>query len=390
MSKKLLKRLVHESYALGAVGDQYALHHARKDGAKAESLVRDLLVELLEKVGNFLHLAGGFTKNAKRRCEKNRAKVTIRQPANDFAQLSERTYNTEVETGDQRQNESGRGNLPEAQSSGTAWKRYPSPRTVSSRLAWALSFFPQAAHVGVHSTRVDGVLVAPNVEKQLFARLRAPAALDENGQKLEFRRGQVEALAVEADLEGVLVDGKGIEFDEVAFAAGTQPAEKRLDAEHEFARAEWLGDVIVGTEFETLCTRSAGSLFAVSITIGRPSVSGSLFNALQSSCPVELGKHQVQDDHIWTGFACHLEPLYAVAGDQNSETGPVQVIPEQVDNIGFIFNNQDSILHGHWALPKLAQNLQAPLREKFEAKKDSGHQRCCSEKQRKTEPRWPE
>ena len=47
-------------------------------------------------------------------------------------------------------------------------------------------------------------------------------------------------------------------------------------------------------------------------------------------------------------------PALFTPGDQNGETGPVQVVPEQVDNIGLIFNYQDSILHGYWALPKLA------------------------------------
>ena len=52
-------------------------------------------------------------------------------------------------------------------------------------------------------------------------------------------------------------------------------------------------------------------------------------------------------------LAGHLEPGKSVVRDKHRESRLVQVIPEQIDNVGFVFNDENSV--APWRLRLIAE-----------------------------------
>ena len=84
----------------------------------------------------------------------------------------------------------------------------------------------------------------------------------------------------------------------------------RLDAREEHARAERLGDVVVGTELEPETT-SASSPLAVSMTIGTRACAD-LLRAPADLEAVDAGEHEVEEDEVGRRVAPDGQRVLAV------------------------------------------------------------------------------
>ena len=120
------------------------------------------------------------------------------------------------------------------------------PRSVSAE------FLAQALHVGVERAAVGGVAVAPDGAQQVVAVLGFSGALAEEEQQLELGGGEFDRFVVEVELERVLVEAERAVGEIDRAGRGFRAFEDGLDPQHEFLRAEGLGEVVVGPGFESL------------------------------------------------------------------------------------------------------------------------------------------
>jgi len=105
--------------------------------------------------------------------------------------------------------------------------------------------------VGVHGAAVDVLGVAPDGGEQARAGLHPPLALEQHLEQAKLGGGERDLPVADLDPVriGVEPDGPGLEGRRL-IGAGRVAAQHRLDAQHDFTRAEGLGDVIVGAELE--------------------------------------------------------------------------------------------------------------------------------------------
>ena len=110
----------------------------------------------------------------------------------------------------------------------------------------------EAPDVHVDRPGAAGVLVAPHVGQQQVAREHAAAMLDEVLKQQELLRRQLHVLAVHLDGVPIGVDGqRPVAQRRRPAGCALDPAEQRGDAGGQLARAERLGDVVVGAQLES-------------------------------------------------------------------------------------------------------------------------------------------
>jgi len=121
-------------------------------------------------------------------------------------------------------------------------------------------------------------------------------------------------------------------------------AEEVLHAQHQFARTERLGDVIVGAELEAehavQFRRLGGQHDDGDCGGGR--VTAQDFADLE---PVHLGQHEVEEDQVRGEGAGLLQGLVAVARRDHVKTGATEIEFHQFDGIRFVVHHQDFRFH---------------------------------------------
>ena len=112
-------------------------------------------------------------------------------------------------------------------------------------------FFAQAADVDVHAARSDEALGAPDGIEQLITSENAIGTGREEIEQAKFEGAHGHGLAGAGDAVCGGIDSQGADFYGLfRRSARLSPAEQSFHARDEFAGTEWLGDVIVGAEFE--------------------------------------------------------------------------------------------------------------------------------------------
>ena len=121
-------------------------------------------------------------------------------------------------------------------------------------------------------------------------------------------------------------------------------AEQGPDARHQLARAERLGDVVVGPQLEADdAVRLLGA--------GREHDDGQragLGGAAQRAADLEAvdaGQHEIEDHQVRHARPDRLERLAAVAEGVGHVPRPRQVALEQFGDVSVVFDNQD-VAHG--------------------------------------------
>ena len=111
----------------------------------------------------------------------------------------------------------------------------------------------QFGDVNIHGARIEVVVVNPNGLQSIVARKKFVRLVAEKSKEFSFLGGEFHVL---------VTDGEGLLLSvELEFANLTQcvvlvllthyATEDSLDTENHHIHAEWLGDVVVGTDFET-------------------------------------------------------------------------------------------------------------------------------------------
>src|SRR5215207_10718885 len=109
-------------------------------------------------------------------------------------------------------------------------------------------------HMDIYGPRLPIKIEAPGFLQDLFPAEDKAAVLCKGQEKVKFLGTQAERLGGEPDFISGRVDRQIAEMDgcRAIHVPGTfAAAQDRSDAGYQFTRIEWLGQVIIRTEFET-------------------------------------------------------------------------------------------------------------------------------------------
>src|SRR5712692_5010971 len=122
---------------------------------------------------------------------------------------------------------------------------------VDGILGIAFDFFAQAADVDVHAARSDETIGAPDGIEKLVARENAVRPRSKVIEQPEFERAERNGLPGMTDAIRRRINGQFADLNGAGrVRRRLRAAEQRFDARQQFARAERLGDVIVGAHFQ--------------------------------------------------------------------------------------------------------------------------------------------
>src|SRR5271157_269875 len=215
---------------------------------------------------------------------------------------------------------------------------------VARVLGVRLDFFPDTADVDINGTGSHIRSVAPDGVEQMVAREDTSAMAGKVIEQAELRGGGGNQLA--ADHEG---HRRGINLN-LTDLQGTgregplEAAQHGLDAGHELARAEGLGDVVVGAELE--------SENAVGFTAlggqkndGHGGEAGSLANRTADFEAVFARNHDVENEQRGTLAFGVGQNIDSGGIDAHIETFVLKMMANEAGNIGIVFHNKDAGFH---------------------------------------------
>jgi hypothetical protein len=110
----------------------------------------------------------------------------------------------------------------------------------------------QAADMHIHRALLDEHMIAPDLVEQLRARMDTLGVGHQEVQQAELGRAEADFLAVGGNTVGRRIQAQTTEFDRILGRLRRVPPQHGLDPRHQLARAEGLGDVIVGAKLEAV------------------------------------------------------------------------------------------------------------------------------------------
>ena len=221
------------------------------------------------------------------------------------------------------------------------------------------SFRRSRAHHDVDGARVQLRLVAAKTVQDVVATPDLAGLVREQGQQLELGAGQVDALAVAQHLALVEVDRQSFEHAALRRRGcrhGALAPQDGLHARDQLARLEGLGQVVVGTEFES---DHAVHHVAAGGQHDDRDVAFLADLAAQRKA-VHLGEHHVEDGGV-VAFGAELGEAVARAGGAVEHAIEArEVACERRTEMLVIVDQQDS-RHGVFSLaPRLAHFVWPP------------------------------
>ena len=215
-----------------------------------------------------------------------------------------------------------------------------------------LDLLAQAADVHRHG-RLVAEGPAPDLLEQLVARERLAGVGQEEAQQVELARGEREPTAAEGG--GVL----GRVHDQVAVGDGASdaatgplpgPPQDRVDPEHELARAERLGHVVVGAALEPDHPVGLG---AEGGQHDHRQVVAAGAQPLADLETVDARQHQVEDHQVGGTVAQQCERALAVGGLVHLVPGGPQVGDHDLADRHVVIDHQYPC-HRHLLGPRFA------------------------------------
>src|SRR5919198_3416741 len=125
---------------------------------------------------------------------------------------------------------------------------------VARAARFRLDLGAQVRDVAVEQTGAALGFVAPDACDELVAGQDPPGLGRQRGQQLELGPGQAHRATLDRHFAGAEVDAQAAEHELLAGRGGLggprRAAQHRPDAGDQLARAEWLGDVVVGSQLQ--------------------------------------------------------------------------------------------------------------------------------------------
>src|SRR5580692_3992227 len=144
--------------------------------------------------------------------------------------------------------------------------------------------------------------------------------------------------------------GRGIDFDFADFhrawrQRALETAQYGLHACHEFPRAERLGDVVIGPEFET--EHAVGfAAFRGQKNYGHGGEAGRLANGAADFETILAGDHDVEHEKRWALAFGVSEYVGAGGVDAHREAFVLQMMADEAGNVRIVFDDEEAWFHG--------------------------------------------
>ncbi len=196
----------------------------------------------------------------------------------------------------------------------------------------------QAKDVDVDRAVGYGAVVAPDRVEQLFPAENYTGARHQKFKETEFGGGELKVGIVELDAAGSAIQFEVASLEDLG--GRLVCAEVNLYAGDEFADKERLNDVVVCAEFEaedSICFTGAGSE-------ENNGDADQFWMAADSFADVEaigIGKHDVEQDQVRLFAAAEVNGTPAGLGTHQSESFFLQVVLEEGEQVGVIFDQND-------------------------------------------------
>ena len=153
----------------------------------------------------------------------------------------------------------------------------------------------------------------------------------------EFLGGEFDGFADAGDFAAGAIEVEIAHLQ--AFRGGLAAAQKGANTGEEFHEREGLGEVVIGTLFETFDT-VIDLATGTEDEDGRAGAAGA--NTLQDLQSVHIRQTEVEDDEVVIGVAGELDGVGAVIGDVDGVPGTFQTTTQEVGNSLFIFNHENA------------------------------------------------
>src|SRR5216684_2773410 len=135
---------------------------------------------------------------------------------------------------------------------GSAIKTVAHPPHINQETRFAghgLDLFSQIGDMGVDSAVRDEGLPAPNLVQQLVSAQCLAAMANEGSQELKFNRSHLDSPPTSAELASSEIHFRVAESINLRHFP-CSPAQCGLNTRAQLTRAEWLGDIVVGSQFQ--------------------------------------------------------------------------------------------------------------------------------------------
>lgn len=198
-------------------------------------------------------------------------------------------------------------------------------------------------------------MVAPYLVEQLSAGMHPFRVGHQEMQQAELGRAEVHRIAVGGEAVGGRVEAQAADLDGVLGGLRGAAAQHGLDAGHQLAGREGLGDVVVGAGLE------AGHLVLLLAAGGEHDERDAAGALLAAQALGELdarhaGQHPVEQDQVGQGVADDALARLGVTGTQHVVTGPRQVGGDEFLDGGLVFDEEDR--GGHQQLQGITRRAQ--------------------------------
>jgi hypothetical protein len=204
-------------------------------------------------------------------------------------------------------------------------------------------FATNAANHHVETTIVRTGLSPENALKKEPAVDSFTRAIEQPAEQVELGGGQFDVPtrnvhAPARTIKAQVTDGGDLIAGVVGggwFTGGA--SQDRTDAGDKFAGAEWLGEIIVGAEFES------GDAFCFSAFGGEHEYGYRAFltQLAEELKTVNSGHHDVADDEIGLCLGCRVQTVETVVFGPHGEALTLQVVGEEFAHFAVIINEQD-------------------------------------------------
>src|SRR5882762_7944810 len=211
---------------------------------------------------------------------------------------------------------------------------------VDGILGIAFDFFKQAADVNVDAARSDEAVGAPDGIEKLVARENTVRPRSQVIEQPEFERAERNGLpgmtyAVRRRINGQLADLNGAG----RVRRRLRTAEQRFDARQQFARAERLGYVIVGTHLQ------AHDAVGFIAKRGEHQDWQTIKRFIPANFPANIepgdfGKHEIEKQKIRRRFLQGIQAAAAVEGGIDLKSLIRKVVANQFDDVAVVFNDR--------------------------------------------------
>ena len=210
------------------------------------------------------------------------------------------------------------------------------------RLGQEGQLLAQPPHVDVDGARAAGVGVVPHVGQQQVARQHPAAMLQQVLEQQELLGGEPHVLAVGLDDVPIDVDAERAVGERAARRCrALRPAQQRPHAGHDFARAEGLGDVVVGAELQP---DDAVRLLGLGGEHDHRHGGGRRIGAHRPAHveAVHARQHHVEDHQIGRRAAQPRQHVASRVGDVDGVGGFFEVVADQRRDVGVVLGHEDA------------------------------------------------